>query len=212
MLSLHSKPVYQRGIKLLQKIFVNIINNPKDEKYQNVNFKAISKRLEDDILIQLLMDSGFTKSDNCDRLLFDITKLDHLKIVNDKLSKLISNASKMEVSLKQIVSMGFDEDRARSALKRSDYNVENAVNDLINPYSATLNVDSKRTHQLNQLFIHFENTRLVSSVSYIIISGHINMTTLFLRICVVRALFLNQMNVKQRKSDKFRAILIPSSA
>ena len=85
------------GIKLLLKIYQNIINNPSEtEKYGDLNFKKISKRLSKcKPALDLLLLSGFEKSSNNRRLIWKNTQNNILilKHMNNSLKSI--NNSKM---------------------------------------------------------------------------------------------------------------------
>eukprot|EP01084_Bolivina_argentea_P049581 91179_1 len=78
------------GLTLIKRIFDNIISNPSEPKYRNINLDAISKRIGDENLwTQLLLHSGFDTNHNFNdtkRMLFNMEKLEQLKFVNELLS------------------------------------------------------------------------------------------------------------------------------
>eukprot|EP01084_Bolivina_argentea_P285146 488916_1 len=120
-------PAYQNGIKLLHKIFLNIIKNPNKQKYQDLKTKIICQKLEKcDILLQLLLQSGFNKSNNDQRLIFDVTKLDYIKDVNKQLFQFTC-LIKLHEGTKQLVSMGWEENKARIALATSRFDVQTVI-------------------------------------------------------------------------------------
>eukprot|EP01084_Bolivina_argentea_P167164 290179_1 len=96
--------VQQRAkeIRLITKIFSNLINNRNEERYKNLNFEKISKKLQSsNLFIDLLLIGGFVISPNQQRLYFDDSKMNDLLDINkllqsklNKLNKLNSNGNK----------------------------------------------------------------------------------------------------------------------
>eukprot|EP01084_Bolivina_argentea_P149946 261865_1 len=73
----------RNGIKLVLRIFENIVENPNEIKYRNLNANRVFKKLQQcNELRQLLLESGFKTSNDGKRLIFDTTKtinINHLK-------------------------------------------------------------------------------------------------------------------------------------
>lgn len=74
------------GMILIIKILKNIIDDPNNEKYRNVNYNKLIIALKDSPgLIKLLYKAGFRKSDDNKILSFDITKLTLIHQIYHKL-------------------------------------------------------------------------------------------------------------------------------
>eukprot|EP01084_Bolivina_argentea_P263673 446363_1 len=74
-------------VKKVLTIFENILTYPANSKYQNLNLSRISKLFKNwPKGLEMLYSAGFYRSDNGKRLLFDIKKLDQLKLLYDVLS------------------------------------------------------------------------------------------------------------------------------
>ena len=79
-------------IKLLLKIINNIIENPSNTKYQNLNYNKIeSKFIKCPCCMDILFYCGFYKSSNGQRLLFRSKTLNKLIQTKDLLLKLDKN-------------------------------------------------------------------------------------------------------------------------
>ena len=75
---------------LLLRIFDNIIKNPNNPKYQNLNYNTIYKKfVKCKSCVDLLICCGFYKSNNGERLLFNTNKLQNLK----QIKKLLLSSS-----------------------------------------------------------------------------------------------------------------------
>eukprot|EP01084_Bolivina_argentea_P052484 96422_1 len=111
-------------LKLLYKIFTNIINNPENEKYGNLNCKRILAKLEHKtVSIQLLLNSGFKQSDDDTRLIFTRSALELLKITHLKIQKLLSSFTQNNVPLQQL---------KRQSSVSTDYNKKKTAPHLLN--------------------------------------------------------------------------------
>eukprot|EP01084_Bolivina_argentea_P254143 427156_1 len=165
-----SKSDRNTGVKLLLKIIHNIIKNPTNSKFCNLNLQRITKRFsKSDVFLQLMYDTGFYKSNNGFRLIFDIQRLNELKLLHNKLSQLMSNnvteprssvtkqterkqptnnkdskISNCTQSLKNTLElMGFPSDMARLALTMANNDINVAVEYLID--EAAHNSNHKNT-------------------------------------------------------------------
>ena len=77
------------GIKLLHKICSNILADPSNPKYRDLNFVKIGKKLDQcQPALLLLFDVGFTISANTQRLQLDVTDItiDNVRALQDALS------------------------------------------------------------------------------------------------------------------------------
>ena len=104
----------EKAIKLINKIFSNLISNENEEKYKDLNFLKISTKLPT-CCITLLLIAGFVISPNNERLYFDDEKrnalLDTNKLLQSKLSHAQneSNHNKPKRSMKEEKSDDEDE-------------------------------------------------------------------------------------------------------
>lgn len=71
----------QKGIKLWQKICSNILTDPLNPKYRDLNFAKIGKELDTcQPALILLFDAGFALSADGHRLQWDLNKMNLVKI------------------------------------------------------------------------------------------------------------------------------------
>eukprot|EP01084_Bolivina_argentea_P299109 515564_1 len=92
-----------KGIKLMLKIFNNITNDPTNIKYHKLNFMKISNKFkESPVFMQLLTASGFSKSIDGKRLLFDMNNLYYLKLAHHALIHSTSQNKKSHDTSHQI--------------------------------------------------------------------------------------------------------------
>eukprot|EP01084_Bolivina_argentea_P014135 26431_1 len=87
-------PQHQKEVKLLIKIFENIISNPSNPKFQSLNKNIISNKFSTcGPCMDLLSASGFVHvvSDDGSRLRFDVKQLDKAKTIHNKLISLDRN-------------------------------------------------------------------------------------------------------------------------
>ena len=75
----------------LLTIFENIINNPSNIKYHNLNYQPLIKKLQHSAFIRILSSSGFIKSNNNQNFRFETDKLDKLKQINNILTQYKSD-------------------------------------------------------------------------------------------------------------------------
>eukprot|EP01084_Bolivina_argentea_P289571 497270_1 len=76
----------QKGIKLILKIFDNIINHPHNLRYQNLNLSVIMRKLQKSkTFIDLLCEVGFKKSNDGKTLLFDMKLFNNLHMFKKQL-------------------------------------------------------------------------------------------------------------------------------
>lgn len=80
-----------KPIKLINKIFSNLINNPNDDNFKDINFEKVQQKLStSQSFIDLLLIAGFVIHPNQKRLYFDDQKrnnlLDTHKLLQHKLS------------------------------------------------------------------------------------------------------------------------------
>eukprot|EP01084_Bolivina_argentea_P185635 320117_1 len=73
--------VINKEVALLKTIFNNILQNPNEKKYKNLNANRITKKLPN--LQRLLYDAGFHKSNDNHRLLHDNETINQLLKVNE---------------------------------------------------------------------------------------------------------------------------------
>eukprot|EP01084_Bolivina_argentea_P118373 210047_1 len=80
---------HHKKFKCLMKILKNILNNPTDGKYTNLNLSRITKTFKDyPIYLHFLYDAGFYKSDDNKRLVHDIKHINELKSIYIQLSTI----------------------------------------------------------------------------------------------------------------------------
>ena len=108
-------------VKLLLKIFNNIINNPSNEKYRNLNFNAINKKINSNKLcLNILNHCGFYKSPDGNRLLFDsknINKLKRIKLL--LLQSQNNNNNTNNHDIQELMSDGWSFEEAKQAITMS---------------------------------------------------------------------------------------------
>eukprot|EP01084_Bolivina_argentea_P108376 193694_1 len=81
----------------LMTIFKNILDNPSNMKYQNLNLdRVIHLFSKHSIYLQILLRTGFHQSSDGKRLLFDGTYLDYLKQKYIAMKKFIENHNQMQ--------------------------------------------------------------------------------------------------------------------
>eukprot|EP01084_Bolivina_argentea_P011611 21703_1 len=88
-----------KEFNLLMRIFQGVLSNLDDPKYRNLNTNRIHKKfIKCEICIDLLHSAGFELSDtsNGKRLILDVTKMDDLITINEKLNAL--NKSLIDIS------------------------------------------------------------------------------------------------------------------
>eukprot|EP01084_Bolivina_argentea_P297522 512585_1 len=122
-------------VKLIQKIFRNIINNSEIDTYRSIHLKAIKKKLKNHIsynlFVNVMLNAGFNLSHNGSRLIFHKYKLNELKM-DYKL--LISNNvlpsywfTDNDRKLHQLLNMRFSTDISSMGLKICDGKIDNAI-------------------------------------------------------------------------------------
>jgi len=82
-----------KSTKLLNNIIYNIINNPNDEKYLNLNYLKLNDKLSP-IAFEILYLGGFTKDDSTNRLVFDVKQLSKLQQIFSLLNEKLKNDEK----------------------------------------------------------------------------------------------------------------------
>eukprot|EP01084_Bolivina_argentea_P184404 318036_1 len=128
-----------KDIKLLLKIFDNILKHPRDSKYQNLNRNRICNKLT----IQskfILYVVGFYKSHDEKRLLFDANKHDQLKLTNALLLEYAQTpqvqkdyqSDQPQGSLHILHEMGFHKNQSENALQLFNFDVVKAIEHLYN--------------------------------------------------------------------------------
>eukprot|EP01084_Bolivina_argentea_P066020 120336_1 len=154
-----SNQVTKKSFKLLLKIVNNIIQNPDDHKYQNLNCITIMKKLErsdhdtnkSDSFVDLLLISGFRQHDN--RLIFDINKLNKLK------------------KLKNLLVTNRDVQMLPETLERSNKNVNNAHESAMSELIES-GLTYEEAFKAIQLSYHCNSNDLCTSISkYLSISS-----------------------------------------
>eukprot|EP01083_Nonionella_stella_P242548 845975_1 len=86
-----SLDVKEKGITLLIRIFQNIMNDPHNKKYHDLNLSKLHDKLGEGVFIELLYLAGFSRNDN--KLLFDMHKLNELMDVHSILLQFESQNS-----------------------------------------------------------------------------------------------------------------------
>eukprot|EP01084_Bolivina_argentea_P185445 319784_1 len=126
---------------LLIKIVHNIIKHPDDKKYRNLNFKKIRKKLQDEQAMIILESIGFKRYNNDTRLRMEKVNLNQLQIIYRLLNSLSNDTQAIECNksishkinneqqnkLKQLVSMGFNEQISSFALSSHNYDINRAI-------------------------------------------------------------------------------------
>merc|ERR1719361_3275682 len=94
------------GLKLITKIFSNVIANPKEEKYKDLNFTKIATKLEAfEPFVDLLIIGGFVISPNGERLYFDDEKMKDLLELNKVIEVAINtNGSNLQPPEQEMLS------------------------------------------------------------------------------------------------------------
>eukprot|EP01084_Bolivina_argentea_P312395 540834_1 len=84
----------EHQMKLLATIFTNILRDPGNRKFRDLNFKQISKRLNhSSTYLQWLYNAGFLKSKDCKRLTLHPSKLHQLVDICECLKMVIGHPS-----------------------------------------------------------------------------------------------------------------------
>ena len=81
-----------KGIKLLQRVFGNILNDPKNPKFRDINFSKIRKKLDQcRPAFALLIMAGFAQSADKERLQweYDDMNMQQLQSVSNALDSKI---------------------------------------------------------------------------------------------------------------------------
>eukprot|EP01084_Bolivina_argentea_P194680 334059_1 len=78
----------EKGVNLIIKICKNILQHPENIKYQSLNFQKLYKKLKYECFIDVLLQCGFYKSKDAQKLIFDVKQLYKLKILNNWLMNL----------------------------------------------------------------------------------------------------------------------------
>eukprot|EP01084_Bolivina_argentea_P103888 186054_1 len=138
-----SKEQRNRLTSLLMKIFDNILKYPSIQQYRNLNYQRIAKKIDlssVNVLLQILLTAGFSFNDDAKRLVFDVTNLDTLKSINKLIkyeSLKINSHDTKEYKLHQLLNMGFCKTEGIYALKAANYDMNKALNQLVNPNNNT---------------------------------------------------------------------------
>ena len=99
-------------VKDLLSIFANILKNPFNAKYRNININKIKHKYQTNPLcVELLFDSGFKKSDNGKQLVFDIKDIKLLNKTDKALKKQFYEMAEI-VQSPQVVVSKIDQIRA----------------------------------------------------------------------------------------------------
>eukprot|EP01084_Bolivina_argentea_P147732 258419_1 len=85
--------LHPKDITILLNIFSNIIETPTNKIFQNLNRGRIYAKFVTQLSIKVLKQAGFYESDDGKRLLYNITKLNNLKKLYDKLQLLSTQHS-----------------------------------------------------------------------------------------------------------------------
>eukprot|EP01084_Bolivina_argentea_P091721 165084_1 len=110
----------EKSIKLLSKIFNNILSNPKDQKYGNLNLQKLQSKFKKcPPAMDLLYEAGFKPSQDTTRLLW---------IYNDNNYNLLKNVifslehkinEEKERAIQELINEGFTMKEASQAIKSS---------------------------------------------------------------------------------------------
>eukprot|EP01084_Bolivina_argentea_P253001 424867_1 len=76
----------EKTLPIVMQIINNILSNPTDRRYRSLNISRLLPKLSNDIWIQLLIQAGFRKSANENRLIFEEATLEPLEYINSLLS------------------------------------------------------------------------------------------------------------------------------
>eukprot|EP01084_Bolivina_argentea_P268224 455519_1 len=83
---------YNTKIKLLCKIFENVLQFQNCDRYRNLNLSRIRQKLNNcEFCMQLLKIAGFSVSDNGKRLVFNVSDLSSLENIYQKLSLILND-------------------------------------------------------------------------------------------------------------------------
>eukprot|EP01084_Bolivina_argentea_P257909 434608_1 len=120
-----SKQQTQTGTQLLLKIYDNILKDPTNTKYHNLDYLKISNKFQhSDLLLHLLFVAGFYKSENNKRLFFDVSQFNQLQLVNNKL--LLFTQQLTETDTISSDKVPTDIDKSKMALKATEYDTVEA--------------------------------------------------------------------------------------
>ncbi|MDY6814955.1 MAG: hypothetical protein SV598_03610 [Pseudomonadota bacterium] len=76
-----------KGSKLIITILKRIIDEPTNSKYQSLNYQKVNDKLQHSSeMMEILYNAGFYKSENGQKLLFNVDSLDTLKLIYNQLT------------------------------------------------------------------------------------------------------------------------------
>eukprot|EP01084_Bolivina_argentea_P113716 202626_1 len=84
---------HEKKIKVVVTILNNVIQNPTNDKYKNLNVNRIRAKLDCQMCMDVLYDAGFHKSNDGKRLLHNTKKLNDLCKIQKLLGSMITTTS-----------------------------------------------------------------------------------------------------------------------
>eukprot|EP01084_Bolivina_argentea_P034844 64541_1 len=121
LLSLNDKD-QNKILKVLCKIFKNIIDHPNNDKYKEINLIRMKRKLNNhaDTIIDILLNTGFYTNfeNNRQRLLFDMNYLDQIHNLYKQL---------LEISLDNVVSTQKTPDNSATSSRNQTHNDINTI-------------------------------------------------------------------------------------
>eukprot|EP01084_Bolivina_argentea_P041818 77193_1 len=162
----------EEGKTLLLKIFNNILENPLNEKYHNLNAIKVGKRLSH-CFMNILENAGFYMSNN-QRLIFDKSKLNELRNMRD----LLLNEKSYHELLNELIEIGFNEEPSSIALSQCNNDINESIKLLVNQQLlyGLKNVlfdsnNSQNTQKLKEIATKYTDIKPVSMSSAYMLDG-----------------------------------------
>eukprot|EP01084_Bolivina_argentea_P038279 70783_1 len=148
-------------IKILIKIFENILNDPYNKKYHDLNLNKIIKKMrKNTILIHVLYEAGFYKSKNGKRLFYDKNRLRHLRLIYNFLIQLLESSTTTQI-------INDDQDKIMNMImfKFTDCSVFGYAFDMIKLHCGKhLDQGTNYLNLVKELILHPKQTYDISSL------------------------------------------------
>lgn len=126
---MHREPERKRAVKLLTKIFGNLLSNPSNPKYGDLNLVKINKKFGNSSpAMDLLTFVGFARSEDGQRLKWNgaDSNMKRLRSIHDALQTnewQVTEVRESDASaVNQLMQSGFTKQEAEAALRMSGNN------------------------------------------------------------------------------------------